>query len=212
MYEKQENVFYYLSVGNENYAMPPMPSNVKEGILKGVYLFKKSEKKDAAAYAHLFGSGAITNQVIKAQAILEEQYNVAADIWSVTSYIELRRDGLNVERWNMLNPTKEKRIAYITKCLADKGDIFVFTSDNMKTLPDGIIKWVPGPTVTLGTDGFGRSESREALRDFFEVDERHIVFSTLGALYKEGKIEAGVVKKAAKDLNINPDKLNPMIS
>ena len=212
MYEKQENVFYYLSVGNENYAMPPMPADVKGGILKGMYPFKVSEKKDASVKAHLFGSGSITNQVIKAQVILEEQYNVAADIWSVTSYIELRRNGLEAERWNMLNPTKTKKVPYITECLADKNDVFVFVSDNMKTLPDGIIKWVPGPTVTLGTDGFGRSESREALRDFFEVDERHIVFATLGTLFKEGKIKEDVVKKAAKDLNINPDKLNPMIS
>ena len=212
MYEKQENVFYYLSVGNENYAMPPMPNDVKDGILKGMYPFKVSEKTDAPVKAHLFGSGSIINQVIKAQAILEEQYNVAADIWSVTSYVELRRDGLNVERWNMLNPTKAKKIPYITECLTGKNDTFVFASDNMKALPDGILKWVPGTKVTLGTDGFGRSDSREALRDFFEIDDRHIVFATLGSLCREGKIKAGVVEKAAKDLNINPDKLNPMVS
>jgi pyruvate dehydrogenase E1 component len=212
MYEKQENIFYYLSVGNENYVMPPMPDNVKEGVLKGMYKFKASEKSTAAAKAHLFGSGSIINQVLEAQNILETRYNVSADIWSVTSYIELRRDGLHADRWNMLNPTKDKKKPYVTQCLSEEKGVFVFASDNMKALPDGISKWVPGTMVTLGTDGFGRSESRKALRDFFEVDARHIVFATLGALMEEGKTDARTVEQAAKDLHINPDKLNPMIS
>jgi len=211
MYEKQETIFYYLSVGNENYPMPAMPGDVKEGILKGFYKFKASEKSDAKAKAHLFGSGAIINQVLAAQKILEEQYNIAADIWSVTSYVELRRDGLTAERANMLNPTETPQVPYVTERLSQEKGIFVFTSDNMKALPDGIAKWVPGPMVTLGTDGFGRSDSREALRDFFEIDARHIVYATLGKLLSTGKIEADIVQKAAKDLHINPDKLNPMI-
>lgn len=212
MYEKQENIFYYLSVGNENYPMPAMPGDVKDGILKGMYCFKASAKTDAKIKVNLFGSGSIINQAIKAQVLLEEQYGIAADIWSVTSYVELRRDGLEVERYNMLNPSKKNKVPYVTETLEGKGDLCVFTSDNMKILPDGITKWVPGPTVSLGTDGFGRSESREALRDFFEVDERYITYATLGGLLKEGKIDAKTVEKAAKDLNINPDKLNPMIS
>ena len=112
----------------------------------------------------------------------------------------------------MLNPTKEPQIPYVTSQLKGLGDTFIFASDNMKVMPDGIIKWVPGPTMTLGTDGFGRSESREALRDFFEVDAQHIVYATLGSLFKNGKIGGDILEKAAKDLKINPDKLNPMMS
>jgi len=212
MYEKQENVFYYLSVGNENYAMPAMPEGSKEGILKGMYKFKKSSKTGTSLKAQLFGSGSITNQVLSAQKILEEKYNVAADVWSVTSYNELRRDCLHAERFNMLNPTAPAQTPYVTKILTGEGDVFVFASDNMKVMSDGIGKWVPGPYISLGTDGFGRSESREALRNFFEVDDRHVVYATLGLLFKAGKIDANVLKQAASDLKINPNKLNPMIS
>lgn len=211
MYEKQENIFYYISVGNENYAMPPMPEGAKEGILKGMYKFLSSSKKSGVR-AHLFGSGSIINQVIEAQKILEEKYAIATDIWSVTSYNELRRDALETERWNYLNPTQAPKTPYITKTLSGQGDVFVFASDYMKILPDGINRWVPGHAVSLGTDGFGRSESRQALRDFFEVDAKHIVYATLGALYKDKKIGKDILEKAAKDLKINPNKLNPMIS
>ncbi|MCA9407641.1 MAG: pyruvate dehydrogenase (acetyl-transferring), homodimeric type, partial [Candidatus Omnitrophica bacterium] len=210
MYEKQENIFYYVSVGNENYEMPPMPEGSKEGILKGMYKFKVSSKKDGIARAELFGSGAILNQVLTAQKMLEDDYNITSDVWSVTSYNELRREGLHVERHNMLNPNKKPQVPFVTQQLKGLGDTFIFASDNMKILPDGISKWVPGPMVALGTDGFGRSESREALRDFFEVDARHIVYATLGSLAKNGKISTDILEKAAKDLNINPDKLNPM--
>ena len=212
MYKKQRNIFYYISVGNENYAMPPMPEGVEEGVLKGMYKFKHSDKKKARARAQLFGSGAIIHQVLEARQILEKDYGVAADVWSVTSYNELRREALCVERRNMLNPTQKAEIPYVTKCLEGQGDVFIFASDYMKILPDGIAKWVPGPTLSLGTDGFGRSDSRKALRDFFEVDERHIVFGTLVTLAKEKKIKADVLKQVAKKLEINPKKLNPMIS
>jgi len=212
MYEKQENIFYYISVGNENYAMPALVEGAKEGILKGMYKFQTSDKTDSIARVQLFGSGAILNQVRLAQKTLEEKYNVAADVWSITSYNELRREGLNVERTNMLNPNDEPKVPFVTEQLKGLGDIFVFASDNMKSLPDGISRWVPGKSIALGTDGFGRSESRAALRDFFEVDERHIVYATLGGLLKENKISKDIVEQAAKDLNINPDKLNPMIS
>lgn len=212
MYEKQENVFYYISVGNENYCMPKMAEGCKEGILKGMYPFKTSQKTDAVARAQLFGSGAILNQVLGAQKILEDNYNIAADVWSVTSYNELRRNGLEVERHNMLNPSEEEKVPFVTQQLKGKGDVFIFASDNMKVLPDAISQWVPGPSHSLGTDGFGRSESRAALRDFFEVDARHVAYATLGKLFKTGKISADLLNQAAKDLNINPKKLNPMIS
>jgi pyruvate dehydrogenase E1 component len=212
MYKKQENIFYYISVGNENYVMPPMPGGARDGILKGLYKFKRSGEKKASARAQLFGSGAILHQVLEAQQILEKDYGVAADVWSVTSYNELRREALHVERRNMLNPAQKPGIPYVTKCLDGQGDVFIFASDYMKILPDGIAKWVPGPMLSLGTDGFGRSDSRKALRDFFEVDARHIVFGTLVTLAKEKKISAAVVKQAVKKLEIDPKKLNPMIS
>ncbi|MBP9855648.1 MAG: pyruvate dehydrogenase (acetyl-transferring), homodimeric type, partial [Candidatus Omnitrophica bacterium] len=212
MYQKQENVFYYISVGNENYEMPPMPEGSKDGIMKGMYKFKVSNKSGSSIKAQLFGSGSITNQVLAAQKILEEQYNIAADVWSVTSYTELRRDALHVERNNLLNPAGPTQTPYVTEMLKNEGDVFVFASDNIKALSDGIGKWVPGPYISLGTDGFGRSESRAALRDFFEVDARHIVYATLGLLFKQGKIYENILQQAARDLNINPKKLNPMIS
>jgi pyruvate dehydrogenase E1 component len=212
MFEDQENKFFYITVMNENYAMPEMPKGAKEGIIKGMYKFKASDLKKAEVKAQLFGSGTILNQVLQAQEILEKDYNVAADVWSITSYKELRNEALDVERYNMLNPDKEQKTPYITQQLEKEEGVFVASSDYVKALPDSIAKWFPRTLYSLGTDGFGRSGSRKALRDFFEVDYRHVVYATLGALVKEGKIKDTVFKKAKKDLEINPDKLNPMIS
>jgi pyruvate dehydrogenase E1 component len=212
MFEDQENIYYYITVMNENYAMPEMPKGAKEGILKGMYKFKPSKMKDAKLKAQLFGSGTIMNQVLQAQEILEKDYKVASDVWSVTSYKELRREALEVERWNMLNPDKKQKTSYITQTLSKEEGVFVAASDYVKALPDSISKWFPGTLYSLGTDGFGRSASRQELRDFFEVDYRHIVYAVLGALVKEGKIKETILDKAKKDLEINPDKLNPMIS
>jgi pyruvate dehydrogenase E1 component len=209
MYEEQESVFYYLTVMNENYKMPAMPEGVKEGIIRGMYKLKSSELKNSKCRAQLFGSGTILNEVVKAQEILED-YKVSADVWSVTSYKELRRDALDIERWNLLHPSEEPKVPYITKILKDEEGVFVASSDYVKALPDSISKWVPRPLISLGTDGFGRSESRMALRDFFEVDAKHIVLAALYALLKDGKIKSAVVEKAMKDLGINPDKRNPM--
>ena len=212
MFQNQENIFYYITVMNENYAMPEMPKGAKEGIIKGMYKFKSSDLKKADAKAQLFGSGTILNEVLKAQEILEKDYKVAADVWSVTSYKELRREALEVERWNMLNPDKKQKTSYITQMLEKEEGVFVASSDYVKALPDSIAKWFPRTLYSLGTDGFGRSGSRKALRDFFEVDYRHVIYATLGALAKEGKIKETVLAKAKKDLEIKPDKLNPMIS
>ncbi|MBE0571851.1 MAG: pyruvate dehydrogenase (acetyl-transferring), homodimeric type [Ignavibacteriaceae bacterium] len=212
MFEDQENIYYYITVMNENYAMPEMPKGAKEGILKGMYKFKSSKMKDAKLKAQLFGSGTIINQVLEAQKILEKDYKVSADVWSVTSYKELRREALDVERWNMLNPDKKQKTSYITQTLSKEEGVFVAASDYVKALPDSISKWFPGTLHSLGTDGYGRSGARKALRDFFEVDYRHIIYTTLGALAKEGKIKVTVLEKAKKDLEIKPDKLNPMIS
>ena len=210
MYEKQESIFYYLSVGNENYIMPPMPEGSKQGILKGMYRFNKSSKTSALK-AHLFGSGAIMGQVLEAQKILEEKYNVSTDIWSVTSYNELRRDALHAERANLLN-AKETQTPYLQQLLKEERGVFVAASDYMKALPDSIRQWIPGRFTVLGTDGFGRSESREALRDFFEVDAKHIVWATLVSLTQEKKLSSNVLENAVKELKINAKKLNPMIS
>lgn len=215
MYEEQESIFYYLTVGNENYPMPSLDEAqeaIKQGILKGMYKFKGSEKKKAKLHAQLFGSGAIMNEVLKAQALLEEKYDIAADVWSVTSYKELRRDALNVERWNMLHPAETPKVPYVTQCLADAPGVFVAASDYMKVLPDSITRWSPKAIASLGTDGFGRSESRAALRDFFEVDHRYVALATLTSLLREKKIELDLVSAAMEELEINPNKLNPMIA
>ena len=210
MYEEQEKVFYYITLMNENYPMPQMPKGTKEGILKGMYKFKSSSKKAAKAKVSLFGSGTIMNEVLKAQEILEDDYRVSADVYSVTSYKELRREALDVERWNMLNPAKKQKLPYVSELFKDSDSVFVAATDYIKALPDSIAKWLPKPFISLGTDGFGRSESRKALRDFFEVDYRHIVYAALGALAREGKIKAATLEKARKQLNIRPNKENPL--
>ncbi len=212
MYEAQENVFYYLTVMNEFYPMPPMPEGAKDGILRGMYRFKASQKTDARLHAQLFGSGAILRETLRAQKMLEEKYDVAADVWSITSYKELYRDGHDVEHWNMLHPMEKPRVPYVTACLAEAPGVFVAASDYVKALPDSISRWFPRPPVSLGTDGFGRSETREALRNFFEVDARFITLATLNALAGEKLIEPGVVQQAMIDLGIDPDKSNPMSS
>jgi pyruvate dehydrogenase E1 component len=212
MYVDGEDIFYYLTVENENYAMPPMPRGCEEGILRGMYKCGKSSLKKADGKAQLFGSGAILNEAIKAQEILDKDYNVAADVWSVTSYTELRRDGLEADRWNRLNPGKKQKVPYVTQCLEKEDGVFVAASDYMKALPDLIAPWSPKPIASLGTDGYGRSESREALRDFFEVDARFIVLATLSALAGDGTLPTTVLKKAIKKLGIDQAKPNPMTS
>jgi pyruvate dehydrogenase E1 component len=212
MYENQEDVFYYISVMNENYPMPPMPSTpgTKEGILKGLYKFKPAEKKSGKLRAQLIGSGAILNEVLKAQQILAEKYNVRADVWSATSYKNLYVDALDAERWNFLHPTETPREAYVTQCLKDGPSTIVAASDNVKALPETVSRWIPGEFLVLGTDGFGRSAGRKDLREFFEVNANYIVLATLVGLSREGKIKAEVAQKAVQELGINPDKPNPI--
>jgi pyruvate dehydrogenase E1 component len=212
MYDDGESIFYYFTVMNENYAMPAMPENCADGILKGMYRCSASENKQAKLRAQLFGSGAILNEALKAQKILEEKYGVAADVWSVTSYKELYRDGHACERWNRLHPDKPPKVPYVTQCLKDAPGVFVAASDYLKVMPDSISRWFSRPLVSLGTDGFGRSESRAALRDFFEVDARHVTLATLRALAEEKQIKPELVRKAIKDLEINPEKDDPAIS
>lgn len=211
MYQQQEDIFYYLTVANELYSMPAMPPGVREGILKGMYRLKSSSNPEAKLRAQLFGSGPILNEVLQAQRLLEN-YEVAADVWSITSYKELYLEGHAVERWNMLHPLEEPRVPYVKQCLKDAPGVFVAASDYLKVLPDSIYRWFPRPVVSLGTDGFGRSDGRRALRNFFEVDARFVVLATLTALAREKKIEATLVQQAIKDLDIDPEKANPVTS
>ena len=212
MYKEGENIFYYITVMNEPYAMPTMPAGVEEGILKGMYKFRGAVNKKSKLRAQLFGSGAILNEVVAAQEILEQKYGVSADVWSVTSYKCLYTDGIETERWNRLHPSTKPRVPYVKQCLEGSQGVLVAASDYLKTLPNMISKWMPGRLATLGTDGFGRSEGRTSLREFFEVDSRFIALATLHELYTDGQLEKSVLDKAITELAINPDKPNPVIS
>ena len=216
MYIDGQDCFYYITVMNEQYDMPAMPSgrDIKDGIIRGLYPFRAASAKDVKAAKHraqLLGSGTILNEVVKAQAMLAD-YGVAADVWSATSYNELYRDGHAADRWNRLHPTEPQKVPYVTECLGGTEGVVVAASDYLKSQPDMISRWVGRPMVTLGTDGFGRSEDRESLRNFFEVDARYVVVATLSALQQQGAIDGKVVAKAIKDLGINADKPNPAIS
>jgi pyruvate dehydrogenase E1 component len=212
MYKDGEDIFYYITLMNEPYAMPAMPGDVKDGILKGMYRFRASENKKSKLRAQLFGSGSILREALQAQDILEEKFGVAADIWSVTSYKALYVDGTESERWNRLHPGAKPRVPYVTQAIGDAPGVLVAASDYLKTLPNMVSKWMPRRVATLGTDGFGRSEGRQSLRDFFEVDARSIVLATLHELHQDAKIERTVIDKAIKDLGINPEKPNPVVS
>jgi pyruvate dehydrogenase E1 component len=211
MFVDGEDCFYYLSVLNEQYEMPAMPAGAKDGIIRGLYRFRAAANAaKAKARAQLLGSGAILNEVVKAQAILEK-YGVAADVWSATSYNELYREGHRVERWNLRHPGEKPKVPYVAECLAGTEGVIVAASDYLKSQPDLIGRWVGRPMVSLGTDGFGRSEDRASLRDFFEVDARHVAAITLSQLAREKQVDVKVVKQAFKDLDINQDKVDPTL-
>jgi pyruvate dehydrogenase E1 component len=210
MYVENEEIFYYLSLYNENYVQLPMPAGVEDGILKGLYKFKPGAE-DKKIKAHIFGSGSIMLSALKAQTILAEKYGVSADIWSATSYKLLRTDALRCQRWNMMHPTQPPKKNYVETILAKEHGAFVAVSDNIRTVPDQIAPWVPGGLFTLGTDGFGRSDTRARLRRFFEVDAESTVIGTLYALAGKGQIGYEVVEQAIKDLGVNPEKIQPQL-
>jgi pyruvate dehydrogenase E1 component len=210
MFVNGEDVFYYLTLYNENHTMPAMPAGVEEGILKGLYRFKVGAQ-DKKVKAHIFGSGPIINQALRAQQILADRYGVSADVWSATNYKELRNEALLCQRWNMLHPTQPAKKSYVEKLLENEKGAFVAVSDYMRMVPDQIAQWVPGGLMTLGTDGFGRSDTRAHLRRFFEVDAESTVIATLYALAQKGKIEKTVVAQAIKDLDVNPEKVFPQL-
>ncbi len=188
-----------------------MPEGAETGIIKGMYLFssKKPETRDKKPVVQLLGSGTILREVIAAAELLEKDFGVAADIWSVTSFNELRREGLDSERWNMLHPEAQRRASYVEQCLAGRSGPVVAATDYMKDYADQIRPYIPGRYKVLGTDGFGRSDTRKKLRHFFEVDRYFVAVAALKALADEGTLSAKEVSKAIKLYRINPDKPNP---
>jgi pyruvate dehydrogenase E1 component len=211
MYQEGESVFYYVTLYNENYPMEPMPPQVREGVLKGMYRFRRSplEQSRVRSRVHLLGSGSILRQALRAQELLAEKYGVTADVWSVTSYTELRRDALATERWNRLHPTQPPRQGYLEKLVGGEKGVFIAASDSMKSLAESITRWVPGGVIPLGTDGFGRSENRASLRRFFEVDAECIAVAALEQLSRRGDMPADTVATAIREFGIDPEKPNP---
>jgi pyruvate dehydrogenase E1 component len=208
MAEMHENVYYYLTCMNENYAHPPMPEGAQQDIIKGMYRLRAGEGD--APRVQLLGAGTILREVIAAADLLEREFDVSSDVWSVTSFSELRRDGLACDRWNLLHPAQERRRSHVERCLDGVAGPFVVATDYMKTVPDQIRAWVPGRYVVLGTDGYGRSDGRAALRHWFEVDAKHIAHAALRALLDEGRLKPAQMKAAQKKLGIDPEKPDPL--
>jgi len=205
-------VFYYLTVMNENYAHPAMPKGAEEGIIKGMYLFSEGGRdkgEGKKSKVQLLGSGTILREVIAAGELLEKDFGIAADVWSVTSFNELRREGIDCERWNTLHPEAKARASYVEQCLDAKTPVIAAT-DYIRSYADQIRPFVKARYKTLGTDGFGRSDTRKKLRGFFEVDRYYVTVAALKALADEGTIAASEVSKAIKLYRINPDKPNPV--
>jgi pyruvate dehydrogenase E1 component len=208
MYVEQENVYYYITVMNENYQQPEMPKGVEKGIVKGLYLFQSGGKKKRKV--QLMGSGTILREVIAAAELLDQDWAVDADIWSATSFTELRREGLEVDRWNRLHPLQDTKVSYVEQCLKGRRGPVIAATDYMKSYPDQIRKWVPGRFDVLGTDGFGRSDMRRNLRRHFEVDRYHVTVAALKALADEGSLPAAKVDEAIKKYGIDVDRPDPM--
>jgi len=208
MIENNEDVFYYITLMNENYLQPDMPKGVEDGILKGMYLFQKGDAKNKLRI-QLMGSGTILREVIAAAELLKKDFNVVADVWSVTSFTELRRDGMSVERANMLHPEAKAKESFVETCLKNQTGPVIAATDYMRSFSEQIRPFVPGRFVTLGTDGFGRSDTRVQLRHFFEVDAKHIALAAMKALADEGEVPASKVSELIKKYNIDPKKSDP---
>ncbi|MFM9888545.1 MAG: pyruvate dehydrogenase (acetyl-transferring), homodimeric type, partial [Burkholderiales bacterium] len=209
MLERQEDVFYYITVMNENYAHPGMPEGIEADIIKGMYLLKEGGK--GKTRVQLMGSGTILREVMAAAELLEADWKVAADIWSCPSFTELRRDGLDCDRWNMLHPDGEPRVPHVTQCLSGRSGAVVAATDYMKAFADGVRPFMPREKIyrVLGTDGFGRSDTRAKLREHFEVNRHYVAVAALKALAEQGGVKQTVVAQAIKKYGINPDKPNP---
>jgi len=208
MHENKENVFYYITAMNENYSHPEKPAGCDEGILKGMYLFKENDNKGKTK-VQLLGSGTILREIIAASKILSKDYGIDSDIWSVTSFNELRKEGMETERWNLLNPDKKKKKSYIEECLEKRDGPIISATDYVRSFSDQIRPYTQKSFYSLGTDGFGRSDTRKNLRKFFEVDKEHIVAYTLSALAKEQLVASEEAEKAIKRFDIDKDKAFP---
>ena len=208
MIKNQEDVFYYITIMNENYSHPEMPKNISEDIIKGIY--KYSESKASGPKVQLMGSGVILREVIEAASILEKDFNISSTIYSVTSFTEVRRNALDIQRWNMLNSDKTEKKSILDEIILDLESPIITATDYMKSFAEQIATFLPNKFISLGTDGFGRSDSREALRDFFEVDRNHIVIAALKALTEKQEIEKSVLLSAIKKYKIMNDKPNPV--
>ena len=208
----QEDVFYYLTLMNENYEHPPMPEGAEEGIRRGMYLFSAADElPDDGPRVQLLGSGTILREVIAAAGLLASDFGVAADVWSVPGFTELRRDGLDVERWNMLHPLDEPRRSYVETCLSGRAGPVVAATDYIRAFADQIRPFVPRRYQVLGTDGFGRSDYRRKLRAHFEVDRHYVTLAALNALAADGAVPGKVVAEAIERYGIDPDKPNPVL-
>ncbi len=210
LYEDGETAIYYLMVGNDNYVMPKMPAGCEEGIVKGIYKFRSIESQSGGLRVQLFGSGAIMNGVLQAQEILSEKYGISSDVWSVTSYNELRREAQECKRWNMFHPTMTPRKSYLETVLEGSEGPFIASSDYVQAHSEQVAQFLPNDFLALGTDGMGRSETRPALRRHFEVDAECVTIAALYQLHKQGKLEAGQVEKAIQDLGVDPEKVSPL--
>jgi pyruvate dehydrogenase E1 component len=209
MVGNQENVYYYITLMNENYVHPRMPRGAEEGIIRGMYLLHEAQAAPRAQRVQLLGSGTILREVEAAAEMLQEIYGIAADVWSVTSFNELRRDGLEAQRWNMLHPLEEPRRGWVEQCLSGRKGPVVAATDHMKVHADQIRPFIDRHYAVLGTDGYGRSDSREKLRHFFEVDRYFIVVAALNALAADGKVTRKKVADALKRFGIDPEKPYP---
>lgn len=212
LYQDGETAIYYIMVGNENYEMPAMPAGVEEGILKGIYKYQSNDVPNARARVQLFGSGAILRMVLQAQQLLAERFQIASDVWSVTSYTQLRRDCQSCERWNMLHPDQPPKVSYLEQALSGVKGPFIAASDYVRALPEQLLRYIPGDYFVLGTDGMGRSETRETLRRHFEVDAESVVIGTLYRLNKAGVVSTAEFNQAITDLGYNRDKVNPLFA
>ena len=208
MHEKKENIFYYITSMNENYSHPEKPKGADDGILKGMYLLKENNNKGKTK-VQLLGSGTILREVIKAAEILSKEYGIDSDIWSITSFNELRKDGMESERWNLLNPNEKKKKSYVEKCLEKRDGPVIAASDYVRSFSDQLRPYVQKPFYSFGTDGYGRSDTRKKLRKFFEVDKEHIVAYTLSALAKEQLIASEHAEKAIRKYKIDKEKAFP---
>ena len=210
MFVNKEDYYYYITVMNESYAQPEMPKGCEEGIVSGMYRLQTSQAKKH--HVQLLGSGAILREVITAAELLERDYAISADIWSVTSFNRLRRDGMEIQRWNMLHPNEKQKTSYVEKCLGDKKGPVIAASDYMKIYADQIRPYIQANYVVLGTDGYGRSDTRKQLRHHFEVNAHYIAIAAIHSLVELGQLDKGVLNSAMQKYGIDPEKADPVVS